>query len=149
MRLKIQCTNPVPNASIWQYSVGDTLCRQNRAEIDFWQTGWLARKQGSEKHPSEGSRRGARARHSLRKPVAPRLKNGALLKRQILKMIIDLWQPRKRLSGRKCCSQREPNAKPSLFADLEPSEPDDRPVDQPVDRPTLLMFDILKTLWFQ
>ena len=46
----------------------------------------------------------------------------------------------------KCCSQREPNAKLSLFADLEPSEPDDRHVDQPVDRLTLLMFNILKTL---
>jgi len=59
---------------------------------------------------------------------------------------VDLRQSRKRLSGRKCCSQREPNAKPSLFADLEPSEPDDRPVDRPVDRPTLLMFNTLKTL---
>ena len=39
-------------------------------------------------------------------------------------------------------SQREPNAKPSLFADLKPSEPDDRQVD----RPTLLMFNTLKTL---
>ena len=87
MCLKIQCSNVVPNANIWQYTVGDTLCRQNSAEIDFWQTGWLARRRGSEKHPSEGSRRGARASHSPRKPVAPRLKNGALLKRQILKMI--------------------------------------------------------------
>ncbi len=59
---------------------------------------------------------------------------------------VDLRQFRKRLSGRKCCSQREPNAKPSLFADLEPSEPDDQPVDRPVDRPTLLMFNALKTL---
>jgi hypothetical protein len=43
---------------------------------------------------------------------------------------------------------REPTAKPSLFADLEPSEPDDRPVDHdlPVDRPTLLMLNTLKTL---
>ena len=38
----------MPNASIWQYTVGDTLCRQNSAEIDFWQTGWLARRRGSE-----------------------------------------------------------------------------------------------------
>ena len=59
---------------------------------------------------------------------------------------VDLRQSRKRLSGRKCCSHREPNAKPSLFADLEPSEPDDRPVDRPVDHPTLLMFNTLKTL---
>jgi hypothetical protein len=54
MRFKIQCTNVMPNASIWQYTVGDTLCRQNSAEleIDFWQTGWLAtvaRRRGSEK----------------------------------------------------------------------------------------------------
>jgi hypothetical protein len=49
MRLKIQCTNVVPNASIWQYTVGDTPCRQNSAEIDFWQAGWLARRRGSEK----------------------------------------------------------------------------------------------------
>ncbi len=35
---------------------------------------------------------------------------------------------------------RDPNAKRSLFADLEPSEP----VDRPVDRPTLLMFKTLK-----
>ena len=48
MRLKTQCTDVVPNASIWQYTVGDTLCRQNSAEIDFWQTGWLARRRGSE-----------------------------------------------------------------------------------------------------
>ncbi len=41
---------------------------------------------------------------------------------------------------------REPNAKPSLFNDLEPSEPEDRPVDRLVDRPTLLMFNTLKTL---
>ncbi len=54
MRLKIQCTNVVPNASIWQYTVGDhstndataTSRRQNRdiAEIDFCQGrlgGWL------------------------------------------------------------------------------------------------------------
>jgi hypothetical protein len=63
----------------------------NSAEIDFWQTGWLARRRGSEKHPSEGSRRVAQARHSLRKPVAPRFKNGVLLKRQILKMILVSW----------------------------------------------------------
>jgi hypothetical protein len=114
MCLKIQCTNLVPNASIWQYAVGDTLCRQNSAEIDFWQTGWLARRRGSEKHPSEGSRRGARARHSLRKPVAPRFKNGALLKRQILKMI-------SRTTSRSICDNLEkdflvvnaaPNANP-------------------------------------
>jgi hypothetical protein len=43
-------------------------------------------------------------------------------------------------------SQREPKAKRSLFADLEHSEPDDRPVDRPVDGPTLLMFNTLKTL---
>ncbi len=44
--------------------------------------------------------------------------------------------------------KREPTAKPFLFADLDPSEPDDRPVyhDLPVDRPTLLMFNTLKTL---
>jgi hypothetical protein len=48
MRLKIQCTDVVPNASIWQYTVGDTLCRLNSAEIEFWQTGWLARRRGSE-----------------------------------------------------------------------------------------------------
>ncbi len=41
---------------------------------------------------------------------------------------------------------REPTAKPSLFADLDPSETDDRPVNRPVDRPTLLMFNTLKTL---
>jgi hypothetical protein len=81
--IKIRCTNVVPNASIWQYTVGDTLCRQSSTEIEFPQTGWLARRRGSEKHPSEGSRRGARARHSLRKPVAPKFKNGALLKRQV------------------------------------------------------------------
>jgi hypothetical protein len=57
--------------------------------ISPWQTERLARRRGSEKYPSalEGSRLGARARHSQRKPVAPRFKNGALLKRQILKMI--------------------------------------------------------------
>ncbi len=55
---------------------------------------------------------------------------------------VDLRQSRKRLTGRKCCSQREPNAKQSLFADLEPSEPDDRQVDAP----TLLMFNTRKTL---
>ncbi len=38
---------------------------------------------------------------------------------------------------------REPNAKPPLLADLEPSEPDDRQVDLPVDRLTLLMFNTL------
>ncbi len=43
-------------------------------------------------------------------------------------------------------TNREPTAKPYLFADLEPSEPDDRLVDQPVDHPTLLMFNTLKTL---
>ncbi len=59
---------------------------------------------------------------------------------------VDLRQSRKRLSGRECCSQREPKAKLSLFSDLEPSEPDDRPVDRPVDRPALLMFNTLKTL---
>ncbi len=48
MRLKIQCTNGVPNASSWQYTVGDALCRQNSAEIEIWQTGWLARRRGSE-----------------------------------------------------------------------------------------------------
>ena len=69
MRLKIQCTNVVRSAlpvSIWQYTQavgpgGNTLCRQNSAEIDFWQTGWLARRRGSEKHPLEGSRRRRRA----------------------------------------------------------------------------------------
>jgi hypothetical protein len=40
----------------------------------------------------------------------------------------------------------EPTAKPSLFADLEPSESDDRPVDRPVDHTTLLMFNTLETL---
>ncbi len=77
----------MPNASVWQYTVVSTLCRQSSTEIEIGQGGWLARRRGSEKHPSEGSRRGARARHSLRKPVAQRLKNGALLKWQILKMI--------------------------------------------------------------
>jgi hypothetical protein len=90
--IKIRCTNVVPNASIWQYTVVSTLCRQSSGtEIEFGQSAsgcqWLARRRGSEKHPSEGSRRGTRARHSLRKPVAPRFKNGALLKRQNLKMI--------------------------------------------------------------
>jgi hypothetical protein len=86
--IKTRCTNVVPYASIWQFTVLSTLCRQSGStEIEFGQSGWLARRRGSEKHPSEGSRRGARARHSLRKPVAPRFKNGALLKRQILKRI--------------------------------------------------------------
>ncbi len=49
MPLKIQCTDVVPNASIWQYTVGDTLCRLISAEIEIWQTGWLARRRGSEK----------------------------------------------------------------------------------------------------
>ena len=48
MRLKTQCTDVVSNASIWQYTVGDTLCRLNSAEIEFWQTGCLARRRGSE-----------------------------------------------------------------------------------------------------
>jgi hypothetical protein len=38
---------------------------------------------------------------------------------------------------------RKPNAKWSLFADLEPSEPDNRPVGRSVDLPTLLMFNTL------
>jgi hypothetical protein len=56
MRLKIQCTDVVPNASIWQYTVGDTLCRQSSTEIEFGQSGWLARRRGSEKlHWKSGS----------------------------------------------------------------------------------------------
>ncbi len=36
MRLKIQCTNVVPNASIWQYTVVvGTRCRQSSTEIQF------------------------------------------------------------------------------------------------------------------
>ncbi len=113
----------------------------------------------SEKHPSEGSRRGARARHSLRKPVAPRLglKNGQLvLKRQILKMMSQTMSLSICDNLEKDCLVadaalnatvalppiREPNVNRSLFADLEPSEPDDRPVD----RRTLFMFNTLKTL---
>ena len=102
MRLKTQCTDVVPNASIWQYTVGDTLCRQNSAEIDFWQTGWLARRRGSEERHWKSATfkvahsqswafgswsRFARACHSLQKQVAPRFKNSPLLKRQKIKLI--------------------------------------------------------------
>jgi hypothetical protein len=72
MRLKTQCTNVVPNASIWQYTAGDTLCRLNSAEIEFWQTGWLARRRGSEEHHWKS---GPFALQGLRKlePVRARL----------------------------------------------------------------------------
>jgi hypothetical protein len=100
----------VPYASVWQYTVVSTLSSpSHRAaeplnstemiKVEFGQTrsGWLARSRGSEKHPSEGSRRGARARHSeslqtqlkLDRPgsesdsAAPgrsKIQNGALLK---------------------------------------------------------------------
>ncbi len=58
---------------IWQYKY-DGICE------------YMSGYQGV-RIPDEGSRRGSRARHSLWKPVAPRFKNSALLKRQILKMI--------------------------------------------------------------
>jgi hypothetical protein len=50
MSLKIHCTNVVPNASIWQYTVVSTLqvCRKSSTEIEFGQSGWLARRRGSE-----------------------------------------------------------------------------------------------------
>ncbi len=114
-----------------------------------WWTGWLARKLSSEKHPSESLDRGARGRHSLRKPVAPRFKSGALLKK---KWRAGRWAGRSATISKKMVwSQmllpmppiREPNAKQSLYADLGLSEPDDRPVDRPVDRPTLLMFNTI------
>jgi hypothetical protein len=92
------------------HTVIGTLCRQSSTEIELGQSGWLARRQGSEKHRSEGLHRGARARHSLRKPVAPRYKNGALLKRQILKMMS--WTMSRKICDNKCCSQCHPYANP-------------------------------------
>ncbi len=57
-RIKIMCTNVVPtwtwnaptSLSIWQYtaSVVGTRCRQNSADIECGQSGWLARRLGEE-----------------------------------------------------------------------------------------------------
>ena len=55
MRLKIRCTNVVPNAAfgntLYHVTVVGTLCRQSSTEIEFGQSGWLAslRRRGSEK----------------------------------------------------------------------------------------------------
>jgi hypothetical protein len=136
------------NPHILQYTVGDTLCRQlqNSAEIEFWPTGWLARRRGSEKHPSEGCAGPPLAVKTGRSKIQKWCitETASLNNEERDDEPVDLRQSRKRLSGRKCCSQRKPNAKRFLFADLEPSEPDDRLVDRPVDHTTLLMFNILK-----
>ncbi len=78
---KIRCTNVVPNASIWQCTVGDTLCRQSSTEIEFGQTGRLARDWASGDLWQKGthsqdlvfgnSKKFARASHSLQKQNAP------------------------------------------------------------------------------
>ncbi len=104
MCLKIQCTNVVPNASIWQYTqyyytVVDTLVGREIPEMNLGRLGgWLegeARRTrsatGKVAHSLSwafGSwSRFARACHSLQKQVAPRLKNSLLLKRQKFKLI--------------------------------------------------------------
>ena len=61
----------------WQYTVVGTPCRRSSAEIEFRH--WL---EGESRRSS--LRKFARARHSVRKQVDPRFKNGPLLKRQIL-----------------------------------------------------------------
>ena len=152
MRLKIQCT---ANPHILQYTVVDTLVgtRREIPEMNFKLGrlgGWLegeARRSILRKVRAEARGPATRCENrSLQDSKWCVTETANFKNDQPDDEPVDLRQSRKRLSGRKCCSQREPNAKPSLFADLEPSEPDDRPVDRPVDRPTLLMFNTLKTL---
>ncbi len=119
--------NVVPNASIWQYPVVTvgTLCslgRQTRPgkacqwaawapKLNLGRVGtrWLDtvdRRQGSEKHPSQGPEAEARGLatrcRNLSLGLAPRFKNGAF---KLLKRLQNLKWWAGRSSDRKCCSQ--------------------------------------------
>ena len=104
-----------------------TLLLYNFLAIEFRQSGLLARGQVSEEPPSEvgaGPPFSAKASRS-------KIQKWCITETVTAKLKIDrLVDLEKRLSGFKnCCLAvnaapiREPNAKPSLFANLEPSEP--------------------------
>jgi hypothetical protein len=84
LKTKTQCTNvqQFEKVELLQYTVVGTPAKQSSAETEFRQSGRLAIRRGSENSPFGSC---AQARHLVQKQVAPRFKNGALLKLQKFK----------------------------------------------------------------
>ena len=82
MHLKPSVQDVWQNLDSGRYTVGGTLVGKAVPKLSFGSLGgWL---EGESR--SSSLRKFARARHSVRKQVAPRFKNGQLLKRQIFKI---------------------------------------------------------------
>ncbi len=83
MHLKPSVQDVWQNLDSGRYTVGDTLVGKAVPKLNFGSLGgWL---EGESRRSS--LRKFARARHSVRKQVDPRFKNGPLLKRQIFKTL--------------------------------------------------------------